>query len=88
MEVNTNLNAGGIGGPVPPRRAAAAPKAAATANFTSSDALEQAVKNLPSSRSDAVERARTLTSDVNYPPLETIRKISRLLAIKIDSAQE
>jgi len=87
MEVNTNLNVGGVGGPTPPKRPAAS-RPSDAASFTSSAALDKALKSLPSTRADAVERARTLTSDVNYPPLETIRKISRLLAIHIEGGQD
>jgi hypothetical protein len=36
----------------------------------------------PTVRASEVARARDLIRDVNYPPRETIERISRLLAIK------
>jgi hypothetical protein len=47
--------------------------------------VERALKNVLDTRAESVDRARGLIADVSYPPLETIRKISRLLAIKIAS---
>jgi hypothetical protein len=89
MEINTNLKAGGVGSPTPPARAAAAAAVVGdTSTFTSTAAIEKALASLPDVRAEAVERARTLTSQVSYPPLETIRKISKLLAIKIPSDGE
>ena len=53
--------------------------------FENSRALTTALQNTPESREDAVQRATKLVSDVHYPPPETIRKISHLLAIQINS---
>lgn len=86
MEVGTNLNVGGVNEPVQPRRAASkAAKAEESVSLTSSAAVERALKNVLDTRAESVDRARGLIADVSYPPLETIRKISRLLAIKISS---
>jgi hypothetical protein len=46
-------------------------------------ALTTALKNTPESREDVVRRATELVGDVNYPPPETIRMISNLLAIQM-----
>lgn len=46
-------------------------------------ALKTALKNTPESRDDVVRRATELVGDVNYPPPETIRMISNLLAIQM-----
>lgn len=46
-------------------------------------ALTTALKNTPESRDDVVRRATELVGDVNYPPPETIRMISNLLAIQM-----
>lgn len=48
-------------------------------------ALTTALKETPESRDDVVRRATELVSDVNYPPPETIRMISNLLAIQIQT---
>lgn len=46
-------------------------------------ALHRALDNTPDSRQDMVERAAHLVGDVNYPPPETIQKISHLLALTL-----
>jgi hypothetical protein len=53
--------------------------------FENSRALTTALQNTPESRDDVVRRATELVGDVNYPPPETIRMISHLLAIQINS---
>ena len=52
--------------------------------FENSRALTTALQNTPESRDDVVRRATELVGDVNYPPPETIRMISHLLAIQIN----
>lgn len=51
--------------------------------FENSRALTTALQNTPESRDDVVRRATELVGDVNYPPPETIRMISNLLAIQM-----
>jgi hypothetical protein len=51
--------------------------------FENSRALTTALQNTPESREDVVRRATELVGDVNYPPPETIRMISNLLAIQM-----
>ena len=51
--------------------------------FENSRALTTALHNTPASREDMVRRATELVGDVNYPPPETIRMISHLLAIQM-----
>ena len=53
--------------------------------FENSRALTTALQNTPESRPDLVRRAMDLVGDVNYPPPETIRMISHLLAIQMHS---
>lgn len=52
-------------------------------DFSQTDALRGAMDNLPRSRPDKIQRAKELIGDVNYPPAQTIRKISDLLAVKM-----
>jgi hypothetical protein len=81
MEVNTNLSSVGAGGPISPRSSAvAAPSQSKLADGTSLSTLDEALQNLPASRSDSVQRALSLISDSQYPPLEVIDSISKLMA--------
>ena len=90
MEVNTNLSTIGSSAPLPPRGSATAapapaPKGGDSANLTS---LDEAMQTLPPSRPDALERARTLAADPNYPPAEVLNKVSELLANKLAGSQQ
>ncbi len=86
MEINTNLNAGAAGRIAPSRPPVPAAKVITDdAVFAQSSALLDALKSLPSARVEAVERARNLVSDVNYPPRETIQRISDLLAMHLEA---
>jgi hypothetical protein len=44
-------------------------------------ALQTALQETPASRPEVVDRASALVGNVNYPPPETIQKISNLLAL-------
>ena len=50
--------------------------------FENSRALATALQDTSVVRDDIVRRATELVGDVNYPPPETIRMISHLLAIQ------
>lgn len=60
-----------------------APAASDEQDFSQTDALRGALDNLPSSRPDKIQRGRELVSKVEYPPAETIRQLSDLLAVKV-----
>ncbi len=64
------------------RREVTAP-AADDQDFSKTDALRGALDNLPSSRPDKVRQGRDLSANVDYPPVTTIRKLSNLLAVKM-----
>jgi len=51
-------------------------------------ALRSALANTPDSRPDAVARATQLVGRVEYPPPETIQKISHLLAMHLQSESQ
>jgi hypothetical protein len=88
MEINTNINTGAAGRVAPSRPTVPAAKVVTDeAVFAQSSALNDAVNSLPASRVEAVERARSLVADVNYPPRETIQKISNLLAMHLVEAE-
>lgn len=52
--------------------------------FENSRALTTALQNTPEAREEIVRRATELVGDAQYPPPETIRMISHLLAIQMD----
>ena len=89
MEINSNLNPGGLRqssastpsarAPLPVRDQVAFPAAAG---------LNQALQQTPDNRAAIVERAQMLAADPSYPPLETINRIANLLAIHLSKAEE
>lgn len=90
MEVNTNLSAVGSSAPVPAKGStttapASAPKRGDSANLTS---LDEAMQTLPASRPDALERARSLVGNSQYPPPEVLNRVSQLLADKLNGNEQ
>ncbi len=90
MEINFHLRSLDAAGatrscrcdhPVAPQTQAAQDEVA----LENARALTTALKETPVSRDDVVRRATELVSDVNYPPPETIRMISNLLAIQMQA---
>lgn len=86
MEVNSNnLNLGAVGRlsafrtPAPTTK----PIQKDQVDLTSSAALEKAMHAVPDVRAEAVARGAALIGQVDYPPMETIHKISNLLALNI-----
>jgi hypothetical protein len=89
MEINTSMNVSGVNGLTPPGRPAAAAKAVAdTASFTGSAAVETELKGLPDSRPEAVERAKELIGDANYPSSAIVKQLSQFLTANLKSANE
>jgi hypothetical protein len=72
-------------GVAPKPTSGSAPKA--DASFKQSESLNQTLDVLPPLRVGEVERAKGLVSSEHYPPLETMRRLARLLAITDDSSQ-
>lgn len=58
-----------------------------TTSFYRVAALDEALQATPSSRPEAVARAKELLSDVLYPPADTIEGIATLLALKLDTGE-
>lgn len=90
MEINPyHLNVGAAGGVSayhgPSRSSDSVP---ANTDFKSSRALEKSVAGLPDMRPEAIARGLQLVGRVDYPPMETITKISNLLAMRIDQEAE
>src|SRR5204863_528389 len=51
-------------------------------------AVDGALKQVPDVRPEAVARATSLLNDVQYPPLQTIRAIAHLLALRLSDENE
>jgi len=56
--------------------------------FENARALTSALHGSPTVREEAIRRATELVGNVNYPPPETIRMISHLLAIQLQAESE
>jgi hypothetical protein len=82
MEIKPNYQAASVD-PTQLSKPAARPASAESrsVDFSSSERLEENLRNLPEVRPEVVQRGRELVADVNYPPPEGIRRISQLLAI-------
>ena len=53
--------------------------------FATTESLNRSLEQTPEVRADKVAEAKALIQDGSYPPAVIIRKISALLAIKLDS---
>lgn len=83
MEIKLDVNTPkvqAVNGPQPAARSAKA--AEPKVEFSNAAALDRALKATPDVRSEEVERARKLVNDTNWPPPETIQKLSTLFAMK------
>jgi hypothetical protein len=85
MEINFHLkNLDTVkGGPVVRPASTEASTATDDVALENSRALTAALHQTPASRADKVRHALELVGQPAYPPPETIRKISHLLAIQI-----
>jgi hypothetical protein len=50
--------------------------------------MREALTNTPVLRAEAVERAGAIAVDPNYPPLQIIERVARLLAESQDMSEE
>jgi hypothetical protein len=62
----------------------APPPAADNADFSDTAAIQEALAALPESRPEVVEQGKGLVAQATYPPPETIKRISNLLAVKFE----
>jgi hypothetical protein len=56
----------------------------APANFSGTESLNRALDEQKPARAEEVQRGRELMADLQYPPQELIRRLSRLLAERWD----
>jgi hypothetical protein len=64
-------------------RKSSTPSGTDRTDFSDTTAIREALDELPDSRPDVVAVGKTLVSQPEYPPAETIKRISTLLAMKI-----
>ena len=84
MEINSNMNVGGLNGLTPIKPSKPAVKnTAVDDSFASSNALASALNNVPDTRPDAVARAQQLIADPNYPSSDIVRQMSSFFASKL-----
>jgi hypothetical protein len=68
------------GGRIPPRQQVTA---AERISFEGAAAVERALARTPDVRQEVIEHAKRLVGDPTYPPPETIRRLSQLLAMRL-----
>ena len=82
MQVNLNIRTDmSVQGDTPPAPHRPETKAADDhATFNQTSFIERALREQPESRPEAVARGEAVIGSPQYPPLEGIKRISRLLA--------
>lgn len=84
MEINTNLNLGGVNGLSNTQPPAPGSKPAPGSEILSdSSELQDALGNAPDIRPDVVANARALVNSDGYPPADTIKSLANFLAGKL-----
>lgn len=90
METSFHVNSVNAAGSAPAARAVTASRVSQTSRAVEDDvaientrALRKALDDTPYLRDEVIKRAAAMVGDVTYPPPETIRMISHLLAIKL-----
>jgi hypothetical protein len=89
---STSIGPGGAPGPDPRRPrvsggADAAPAARDRVSTPGSTSLRSALAATPAIRPEVVERAKALALDPNYPPLQIIERVARLIAQSEDLSE-
>jgi len=83
MEINNNLSTNGVNGSVTPAAQRPTPASAMPSDqisLTNLSSADEALKSLPDSRPDVVERAKSLIADPNYPSSSMMSALSQKLA--------
>lgn len=86
MEIQPNQRAGGLNAtPAAGHETRRIEKPASSVNFEGAARIDRALKSTPDERPSEVEHAKALNADRAYPPPETIRKLSNLLAMHLEA---
>ena len=87
MEINTKMVAAAVSSSTPAKRRSVTTGDSAPVgdSFASSTALEVALNNISAVRPEAVDRAKDLIADPNYPSADTVKKLSEFFANKMQS---
>ena len=86
VEFNAGLAANNSVSQSPVRRETT-PPAASAMSFSNTQALEQTLKEIPTVRPEAVDRASALLSDAEYPSDEALNRVAAVLSQNIGSPQ-
>lgn len=87
MKINTNVTSAGVDGvSVPKRPVPTATPESEEASLNGLASVTGALQGTPDIRPAAVERARTLIANPNYPGMEIMSKVSQLLADNLGGA--
>ena len=90
---SSSIGAGGPTGPDPRRpRVASAPAQSANSpvdrvSTARADSLRESIAGSPAIRPETVARAEALAVDPNYPPLQIIERVARLIADSQDLSE-
>jgi hypothetical protein len=86
MEIKANSSYGPVPlGEAPPARRPAA-GGGDVGEFTTTQALQEALEQTPDVRPEAVARGQALVANDHYPPPETIRRLAVLFAIEFSGS--
>jgi hypothetical protein len=81
MQINLTTNPGvNVRGVEQPPAARTAERPGDKAEFSQFEAINRALEDEPDVRPEEVARARDLFASVQYPPVQLIHRISRLIA--------
>jgi hypothetical protein len=84
MDIDCNFNAARANGASPARRSARTTKALSQEeSFVDWPALQEGLQQQPDSRPEAVERARNLIADRDYPPPRMDQILAQQLAVQL-----
>jgi hypothetical protein len=87
MKINTNVTSAGVDGISLPKRPVSAPTPnSEEVSLNGLSSVTGQLQGTPDIRPEAVERARTLIANPNYPGTDEMSKVSQLLADNLGGA--
>lgn len=89
MEINSNLSTTGVNAGIQASRPTPAKQMPSDGvSLLSSSNLEQALQNVPASRPEVVEKARSLIADPSYPSASVLNSVAQHLATNMFSENQ